>query len=121
MIKRIYSNEFHGIFNGTIVLDSDIEKKIERKHHVYKEDLEDGLGDPCLVVIKNARKSPLPKNKSWSQGTLYELYCETTSGRILFIVGRLFENGNLYVITSYWADPDQVKLYYQESEELGDE
>ncbi|HUW64400.1 MAG TPA: hypothetical protein VMW83_06855 [Spirochaetia bacterium] len=119
MIKRIYSDEFYRLFNGTIILDRDIEKKIEQKHHVYRTDIEDGLGDPYLVVARNARKSPLPESRSG--GKLYEIYCETSSRRILFVVGRLFTDGNLYIITSYWAGNEQVRLYYQESEGLHNE
>jgi len=117
---RTLNSEFEKIFNGTIILDQDIEDKLDQKHKVYRDDLYDALGDPYLVVMKPKQKSP-PPNTPKSKGKVYEILCETESGRILFVVGRLFPDGNLYIITAYWADATLEEVYRQESEVLRDE
>ena len=120
-LNRIYSSEFINNFNGTIIIDQDIETKLDIKHKVYKDDLIDGLGDPYLVVMKPKQKSLAPTNKVKSKGKLFEILCETESGKILFLVGRLFPDGNLYVITAYWAGLELQAIYLQESEALKDD
>ena len=117
-MDRILSPEFEKVFNGTIILDLDIETKLNVKHKVYKEDLVDALSDPYMVVMRIKQKSPTPSNKFKSNGTVYELLAETESARVLFVVGRLFPDGNLYIITSYWANKELNSLYYKESEML---
>lgn len=121
MVYKRVSNKFDDLFNGTIILDQDIEDKLYLKHKVYRDDLADALGDPYLIALKPKQKSPLPQNKHRSSGTVYEILCETESGKVLFFIGRLFPDGNLYVITAYWADKELEKIYYQESEVLKDE
>ncbi|WEK53467.1 MAG: hypothetical protein P0Y55_12855 [Candidatus Cohnella colombiensis] len=121
VLKRILNDEFDQVFNGTIILDSDIEDKLHSKHKVYRDDLEDALGDPYRVVLKPKQKSKTPTNQFMSSGNLYEISCETSDGRVLFIVTRLFNDGNLYIITAYWATADLKQIYYQESEVLRDE
>ncbi len=122
MVSRKSTNgKFEKIFKGKIILDQHIEDKLDIKHKVYKDDLSDALGDPYLVVMKPKQKSPLPQNRATSSGTVYELLCETESGRILFIIGRLFPDGNFYIITSYWANEQLEQIYRQESEVLKDE
>jgi hypothetical protein len=121
ILKRILNDDFDRIFNGTIILDSDIEDKLHSKHKVYKDDLEDSLGDPYRVVLRPKQKSKVPATKSTSSGTLYEVLCESSDGRVLFVVTRLFNDGNLYIITAYWADKELEQIYYQESEVLRDE
>ena len=49
------------------------------------------------------------------------ILCETESGKILFLVGRLFSDGNLYIITAYWAEPELQSIYTKESEVLKNE
>lgn len=119
--KRVISDEFDKIFNGKIILDKQIEHKLHIKHKVYSDDLSDALGDPYRVVMKPRQKSSEFKNKPRSSGKLFELLCETSTGRILFVVSRLFPDGNLYIITSYWANSKLEELYQQESEVLRDE
>lgn len=121
ILKRTQNDEFEAIFNGTIILDIDIETKLHIKHKVYRDDLEDALGDPFKVVLKSKQKSKSPLNKEKSSGKLYEILCESSDGRIMFLVSRLFEDGNLYIITAYWADEDLEQIYFQESEVLRDE
>lgn len=116
VIKRILNDEFDRIFKGTIILDTTIENKLHNKHKVYRDDLEDALSDPYRVVIKPKQRSKTSQFQS--SGKLYEILCETSDERILFLVTRLFDDGNLYVITAYWATPEIQQLYYQESEVL---
>lgn len=121
VLKRIYNDEFDKIFNGTIVLNSAIEDKLHSKHKVYRDDLEDCLGDPCRVVLKAKQKDKASPLLSQSKGKLYEILCESSNQRILFIVARLFKNGHLYIITSYWANQRLEQIYLTESEVLRDE
>jgi len=121
ILNRIFTDEFDKLFNGTIILDIDIENKLHQKHKVYRDDLEDALGDPYRVVLRPKQSSKIATNKTSSSGYLFEILCETTDQRILFIVARLFEDGNLYIITSYWAGHDLTQVYYQESEVLRDD
>ena len=115
VFNRTFSTEFINCFNGTIILDKTIETKLDVKHKVYKEDLIDALGDPFIVVVKPKQKSTTPITKKKSSGKVHEIYCETEAGRVVFIVGRLFQDGNLYIITAYWADAELEKFYRQES------
>lgn len=119
--KRLLNNDFDKIFNGTVILDHTIEDKLHVKHKVYRDDLADALGDPYKVILRTKQKSTIPTNKPQSNGILYEILAETENGRILFIVGRLFQDGNLYIVTSYWADKDLESFYYKESEVFRDE
>lgn len=100
------------LVNETVILDNDIEVKLNKKHKMYKDDLMDALGDPYLVVMKTKQKSPSSKDKPKSTGKVYEILCETEGGRVMFVVGRLFSDGNLYIITAYWAD-DSLELIYR--------
>lgn len=50
-----------------------------------------------------------------------EILCESSGSEVLFIEARLFDDGNLYVITAYWANEGLIQIYYQESEVLRDE
>lgn len=120
-LSRIFSHEFEDSFNGRTILDQDIEKKLNVKHKVYEEDILDGLEDPYLVVMKSTRNSATPKDKEKSRGRLLEILGATEASRVIFIIGRLFPNGTLYIITAYWADPTLEKVYHQESEVLRDE
>lgn len=52
-MDRILNSEFEKVFNGTIILDQDIETKLNVKHKVYKGDLVDALSDPYMVLSKN--------------------------------------------------------------------
>lgn len=117
-IKRVFSQEFDKVFNGNIILDTAIESKLLNKHKVYKSDIEDALSDPYLVVMRNKQKSPSPTISLKTKGTVYEILCETEAKRVMFIVARLFPDGNLYIITAYWADKNLTTIYYQESEVL---
>jgi hypothetical protein len=121
ILKRILNEDFDRVFNGTIILDTDIEDKLHRKHKVYRDDLEDALADPYRVILKPKQKSKSPTDQIISSGKLYEILCETSDGRVLFTVTRLFDDGNLYIITAYWANTDLEHIYYQESEVLRDE
>lgn len=121
VLKRTYSDEFNSLFNGTIIIDMDIEKKLHQKHKIYRDDLEDALGDPYRVVLKPKQKSKTSANKPKSSGQLFEVLCESTNFRILFILARLFGDGNLFIITAYWAGHDLSQIYNQESEVLTDE
>lgn len=121
ILKRNQNDEFDRTFNGTLILDIDIETKLHTKHKVYRDDLEDVLGDPYKVVLKPKQKSKSPSNKIKSSGNLYEILCESSNGLIMFLITRLFEDGNLYIITAYWADEELEQIYYQESEVLRDE
>jgi len=117
-MDRILSPDFGKVFCGAIILDLDIETKLNVKHKVYKEDLVDALSDPYMVVMRIKQKSPDPNNKQKSSSTVYEILAETESTRVLFVVGRLFPDGNLYIITSYWANKELNYLYYKEREML---
>lgn len=116
MLRRIFNNNFEKTFNGTIILDHSIEEKLIGKHKVYREDVADAISDPYRVVMRPRRKNVLSKNTLDSKGQLYELLCITSMNRILFLVGRLFSDGNFYIITSYWADQQLQHIYFQESE-----
>jgi hypothetical protein len=118
MMNRIISSEFDKTFNGTIILDHAIEIKLKEKHKVYKGDLLDALSDPYTVVMRAKQKSPIPQNKLKTYGTVYEILAETESTRVLFVIGRLFPDGNLYIITAYWASSELESLYNKESEIL---
>ncbi len=117
-MKRTYSLEFENTFNGTIILDEDIKKKLVSKHKVYDEDLVNAVGDPYRVVLKPRQKASLPRHTLMSRGNLYEILCEAPGSKILFIVGRLFPDGNLYIITAYWANKNLERIYMLESEVL---
>ncbi len=52
MVYKRVSNKFDDLFNGTIILDQDIEDKLYLKHKVYRDDLADALGDPYLIALK---------------------------------------------------------------------
>lgn len=119
--KRIISSEFESTFNGSTILDYDIEHKINNKHKVYKEDLIDALSDPYTVVIRATQKSPVSTNRITSSGVVYEILCESESNRVMFVVGRLFPDGNLFIITAYWTNTNLAAFYYKESEALRDE
>jgi hypothetical protein len=121
VLKRILSDEFDRLFKGIIILDNDIEDKLHIKHKVYRDDLEDALGDPYRVVLKPKQKSKIPANQIISSGRLYEVLSETSDGRVLFTIVRLFNDGNLYIITAYWASESLKQIYYQESEVLRNE
>jgi len=120
ILKRVFTDDFDKLFNGTIILDVDIENKLHQKHKVYRDDLEDALGDPYRVVLRPKQGSKVSLNHTNSSGFLFEILCETSDQRVLFIVARLFEDGNLFIITSYWAKHDLVQIYYLESEVLRD-
>ena len=109
---RIVSFEFNELFNGTVILRTDVEEKLVKKHKVYEDDLYDALSDEFIVVIKGQQK------QLSNSGQNYEIYGKTPCGRILFIVGILFPDGNLYIITSYWATDEMVDFYEEESEVL---
>lgn len=79
------------------------------------------MGDPLIIVMKHKQKSPIPLDKEKSKGTVYEILCETSSGKIMFIIGRLFPDGNLYIITAYWANSELAKIYLKETEVFLDE
>jgi hypothetical protein len=49
----------------------------------------------------------------------FEVLCETTNLKILFIVVRLFEDGNLYIITAYWAGEQLVQSIIKKVRCLG--
>lgn len=119
-LKRIFNDDFNRIFTGTIVLSPKIEDKLHTKHKIYRDDLYDALGDPYRVVLKAKQRDKVPI-QSHSKGSLYEILCESSEHQILLIVARLFDNGHLYIITSYWADHKLQQIYYTESEVLRDE
>jgi hypothetical protein len=121
ILKRIYNDDFDKVFNGTIILDSSIEEKLHVKHKVYRDDLEDCLGDPYRVILRAKQKDRPSFHLEQSNGKLFEILCESSDQRVLFIVARLFENGHLYIITSYWANPQLELIYFTESEVLRDE
>ncbi len=114
--QNVYTNEFWDNFTGSLILEKHIKQKILRKHKVYERDLEDAFGDPGMVVIRNKRKSKASFKSPDSKGVLYELYAETENRKVMFIIGRLFPDGNLYIITAYWANKEQTSFYYKESE-----
>ena len=89
---KIVSREFDELFNGTVILRRDIEEKLIKKHKVYENDLYDALSDEYIVAIKGQRKQ-LNNN-----GQNYEIYGKTSYGRILFIVGILFSDGNYILL-----------------------
>jgi len=119
--KKVYTNEFWDNFVGGPILDSDVRQKLLSKHKVYEYDLEDAFGDYYMVVTKSDRKSSDSLKSPDSKGVVYEIFAETESGKVMFIIGRLFPDGNLYIITAYWATEDQSTIYYQESEVLRNE
>jgi hypothetical protein len=74
-----------------------------------------------MVVMKSKQKSPIPLNPEKSSGKVYEILCETETCKVMFVVGRLFPEGRLLILTTYWADRPLQKIYYQESEVLRNE
>ena len=44
-----------------------------------------------------------------------------TRCKVIFLVGRLFPDGNLYIITAYWADSELIQFYLQKTEVLQNE
>lgn len=118
---RILNDEFDQLFNGRIILDQDVEHKLHNKHKVYKDDLSDALEDSNRLILKPKQLSTAPINKEKSAGKLYEILGETSSGRILFIVSRLFPDGKLYIVTSYWATKELKQTYYNINEVLRNE
>lgn len=106
---------FEELFFGRLIIQSHIEIKLNTKHSVYKEDIIDALEDPYLVVVKGKQKQ-LSKG-----GTNYDIYAETEDGRILYIASKIFTDGNLFVITAYWANSEMKKFYIKESEVLRNE
>jgi hypothetical protein len=109
----IVSKEFRDLFSGIVILREDIQNKLLEKHRVYEDDLYNALSDEYAVVIKGQQKQVSTKGQN------YEIYGKT-SGRVLFIVGLLFSDGNFYIITSYWATKDMISFYEEESEVLED-
>lgn len=107
---QLVNEEFNELFNGTVILTEKTEEKILKKHKVYEHDLYNALEDEFIVVIKGQKKQQA------TNGQIYEIYGKTSSGRILFIVGLLFADGNLYIITSYWANSKMINFYEGESE-----
>lgn len=119
---EIVSNEFYELFDERrLILTKQIEQKLNNKHHVYFDDLVNALGDPYSIVLKSKRKSPNSINPNENKGITYEIYAETDSNKILFIVGLLFLDGAFYVITARWAEPKESAFYQKESEVLRDE
>lgn len=112
---KIVSHEFYELFNGTVILRQDVKNKILTKHKVYENDLYEALNDEYAVVIKGQQK------QISNNGQNYEIYGKTLSERVLFIIGILFSDGNLYIITSYWATKNMVNFYEEEREVLEDE
>lgn len=112
---KLYHTEFVELFKGRIIITPETEEKLMGKHNVYVEDIEDALGDPFAVVILGQQK------QSSMNGTNYEIYAETESKRVLFIVGKLFSDGNFYIITSYWANNEMIKFYFKTREVLSDD
>lgn len=116
ILNRTFRSEFLKTFNGTFILRQDIEDKLATKHKVYCDDLVEALNDQYLIAMKPKQKSPALLDKEKSRGTVYEILCETQSKRIMFIIGRLFPDGNLYIITAYWADSELSQVYLQARE-----
>lgn len=104
-----------------VILDKDIRDKLINKHKVYEHDLEDALDDPYLIAFRSTRKSPELVTGKESRGTVYDLYAETANGRVMYIVGRLFPDGYLYIITAYWAGKEINAFYLKEREAIYDD
>lgn len=127
VLKKHYSKDFEKLFTGRLIIDPDIKAKLKEKHSVLKADLEDGLGDPYLIVLKGKQKDKIPSDRLTSRGQKYEILCETTASRVLYIVCRLFEDGNLLIITARFLNQEKPKdlnainFYYTESEVLMNE
>lgn len=112
------STNFEEYFFGKIKLIPEIEAKIKTKHKVCLEDLEDAYGDPYIIVAKPKQKSPAPVNKEKAEGIPCEIYAETSDGRILFIICRLFPDGNSFIVTAYWANQAIQNFYRTQRERL---
>lgn len=114
-MKKLYNEVFFKKFKG-IKLDDEIEEKLAGKHKVLYEDIEDALSDPYRIIIKGSQK------QEGTNSVNYEILAETINGRVLFIVGRLFDNtGHYYIISSHWADSKDKQLYYKMREVLENE
>ena len=56
-----------------------------------------------------------------TKGTVYDIYAESGDGRVLFLVGRLFPDGTLYIISARWAKNNEEIYYYKAREVLFNE
>ena len=119
-LKKVISSEFEKKFTGELILTKKVEDKLFDKHKVYRSDLYDALSDPYRVVMKSNQKSPIPLNLE-SSGKVYEIFCETEDSKVMFVVGRLFPDGKLLILTAYRANKPLQRIYYQEREVLPDE
>lgn len=121
MLKKIYSSEFQDLFSGNVILHNRIKEKLYVKHKVYEADLHDALTDDYAVVLRSSRQSPLPPTGHETKGTVYDIYAGSGDGRVLFVVGRLFPDGALYIISARWAKNNEEIYYYKAREVLFDE
>lgn len=112
---KIFSYEFNELFSGNVILREDVKEKLILKHKVYEDDLYEALNDKFMIVIKGKQK------QISNSGQNYEIFGKVLNCRILFIVGILFPDGNLYIITSYWATTEMINFYEEESEMLKNE
>lgn len=112
------SINFIEYFTGKIILIPEIEEKINCIHKVCKDDIEDAFGDPYIIVAKPKQKPRIPIDKEKSLGILCEIYAETSNHKILFIICRLFADGNSFIITAYWANQEIQDFYRTQREKL---
>ena len=119
--KKVFSSIFEKKFTGELILTEKLEDKLIDKHKVYRSDLFDALSDPNRVVMKSSQKSPIPFDLKKSSGKVYEILCESEDNKVMFVVGRLFPDGKLLILTAYWANQPLQRIYYQTREVLWDE
>jgi hypothetical protein len=88
--------------NDIVWLDEVVEK-IEREHHVYKEEVEE--------VFSNRPKYRKGQKGKYKGEDLYYAYGRNDSGRYLFVVFIYKINKNALILSARDMDDDERRLY----------
>ncbi|KZZ83931.1 hypothetical protein [Bacillus sp. SJS] len=117
--RNNWNSYFEQKFDGFFIKPYALEK-IEKKHSVYESELEDALDDPCWVINKNNKSGPLLPNGVQPEGEVFDIFCETSEGRLLKVVGRLYEGGRFQIITVLPGNKISIneRQYYIREKEL---
>ncbi|TJY42245.1 hypothetical protein E5161_09565 [Cohnella pontilimi] len=122
MIDRSNWNSYFEDRYREFFIKRDKMARLIQQRGVYQADIEDALDDPTWVVRKNTHGDPeLPPGVKLD-GDCFDVFCETTEGRVLKIIGRLYESGQFQVITviTNISEAD-MRYYYREKELIQDE
>ncbi|RBP31499.1 MULTISPECIES: hypothetical protein [Bacillus] len=107
------SRSFSKKYSGNIILTADIQSKLRYQHSVHSQDVVTCMDDNCKVVVKNTHKKYT--SLKYPDSKVYDIFGEV-NGKVLFIVGRMFNDGNIYIITARWAEGNESAFYYRNSE-----